>query len=153
MLQHRPVHAFGAAAAHFVPVVASEFQLCPNRQAHLGDGRQVVEPRLTGDLLRQKPAHLLHRCLLRQPREQRVTLARSHALKLLEPSDEAVRVTRRLRRPVRHLGPLRLQPVALLLRQGCMRHDVLAPALLRQTRREPGRVERGQPAMPEVFLA
>ena len=49
---------------------------------------QILKPGFAGNLLRQKPFHLLHRALFGEPGKQRVILSRTVLFELLKPSDE-----------------------------------------------------------------
>jgi len=111
--QEWSMHAAGMALAHLVPVVARELELRAHGQLHLRERNQVIETRFASHLLAQEPAHFLVRGVLRQPREQRVVLARAVLLQRFEPLQEGGRVHRRGRRPAVYAGAFGLDEAVL----------------------------------------
>ena len=88
------MHGRVPAAAHLIPVVSRHFQFGGDRHLDLGEGQQVVEAGLAGNLLGQKPQHLVARCAVGEPRKQRIALPGPGVLQLLEPIDEVVDIAR-----------------------------------------------------------
>ena len=88
------MHAALVPLAHFVPVIAREFQLRSLGQLDLRQCHEIVEACLTGQFLREKPAHLLERCALGEPREKWIMLARTDTFQGLEPVHERVSLGR-----------------------------------------------------------
>src|SRR5690606_24922538 len=101
--QHGAMHALLLTTAHFVPIVARQFQLRERRQLDLGHGDEVVEPCLAGGFLFEKPAHLVARGFFGEPWKQRIALSGTVFLERLEPVYEAFDVGRRLRRLLDHV--------------------------------------------------
>ena len=106
------MHPLGLATAHLVPIVAREFELGTGRKLDLGQGREVLEPRFPCDLLGQEPLHIVHGRRFGEPREQRVALAGSRRLQVLEPDREARDVCGGLGGPVPHGRAFPLQKLA-----------------------------------------
>jgi hypothetical protein len=109
------VHAGGLSLSHLVPIVAGELQLGGDRHLDLGHGNEVIESGLAGDFLMQEPPHLAVGSFVCQPREQRVALARTILLQLLEPADEGVRLLWHARQHRLDTLPFGLDEIALAL--------------------------------------
>ena len=82
------MHRGAMASPHLVPVVACELELGTKWHAHLCERHQVVEACFTHQLLTKKPGHLQERRVVREPVEERISLAGSVHLESLEPGDE-----------------------------------------------------------------
>ena len=150
-LEQRPVHAFFLAAAHLVPIVAGQFKLGSGGEFHLGQSREVLEARLPGNLLGEKPLHLVHGRRLGQPREQRIALAGSRLYQVFEPGREPVRIGGRPGGPVPHQRAPAFEKLALDPQEFGHLLDVLPPILDGEGGRQPPSVEVGEAAL-EVVL-
>ena len=130
------MHARASAAAHLIPIVSRHFQLGRDRHLDLRDGQQVVETRLPGNLLGEKPQHLIARGAVREPRKQRIALARAAVLQLLEPIDEFVDTAGDGGCQRRDLFPHGLDIIALGKHHLGILVHVVAPSLAGESRLE-----------------
>jgi hypothetical protein len=148
LVQHGAVHAVFAAATHLVPIVGRQLDFgAVHRDLDLGVGHQVVEAGLARDLLLQEPAHGLKVGLLGQPGEERVVLTRAVVLQRLEPTQDALRIGRRLCSAVAHLGPERLDECAFLEPHLMLVRQLRLPIRVRKAGRQPTMVPLRQPPM------